>query len=395
MRVKFIVLILIFSIFPIYSQANLSTSNTYIPFFSVDEKITKLLKKSETSTSNKYTLLTHAESLIKASNPAEKYVLYIIKANLATGLDKHHKIINILDNVDVIEKQMNTEQLDTLPFLNVHKKRAESYASIGQFKKAYKEKQLFIEKYNAFLLYQKNKHIFDLETKYETKKKRDINKLLNNQTILKELEINDTLSNEVIQKRNLYILSAVVIMFLFLLLRLSVINRRTRSLAKQDMLTGLYNRKTLFKEGEKVILQCVNNKESLCLLAVYIDDFKKMNHQYGDYIGDEILKKLASIGRESMRTRDIFARLEDAKFIAVLPQSSVGEVKAIAQHIKEKFTLTSFNYVGISQPIGLSLGIVEMQESGQPFEVLLNAGMNVLYDLKDDDGNGVSIYQGF
>ncbi len=393
MRVAIYILVYLLISLPLFSFANLPTTNTYIPFFSIDERITALLEKSEGKTANKDLILENVALLLKTSNPAEQYVLYIIQANLSAGLKKHHNIISILDNVNALESQMNPEQLDTLPFIDVYKKRAESYASIGQFKQAYEAKQRFIEKYNTFLLYEKNKHIFELETKYETKKKRDINKLLNNQTILKEMEINETLSDEVTQKRNLYILSAVGVLFVFLLVRLSVINRRTRNLSKQDMLTGLYNRKTLFREGERVIQRCVTNKENLCLLAIHIDDFKSVNHQYGDYIGDEILKKLAAIGTESMRTRDIFARLEDATFIAVLPQSTVGEVKAIAQHLKEKFNSTNFSYVGIAQAIHLSLGIVEMKESSQSFETLLNAGMDTLYDLKDGKGNSISIYQ--
>lgn len=393
MRIIFQFLLFSLVLIPFYTIANLPPTNTYIPFLSVDDRIIQLLEKSKSGTANKKLLSENVDLLFKTSNPAEQYILYIIQANLFMGINKHSNIINSLDNIDALKDQMNPEQLDTLPFINVYKKRAESYAFMGQFKKAYEAKQRFIKKYNAFILYEKGKYIVELETKYETKKKRYINELLNNQTTLKELEINETLSDEVIQKRNLYILSVVGVLFIFLLFRSWVINRSTRNLSKQDALTRLYNSQTLFTEGQQTIQRCVSNKENLCLLALHIDDFKTINHQYGDYIGDEILKKLALIGLESMRTRDMFSRLEDATFIAVLPQSSIGEVKAIAQRLKDKFTSTSFSYVGISTPIKLSFGIVEMNESCQSFEALLNAGIDVLYDLREGEGNRISIYQ--
>jgi diguanylate cyclase (GGDEF)-like protein len=360
--------------------------------FSIDERITNLLIESQSKTYQNSNLLARVKLLSNDANPAEQYILLLVKANLSTGLRKHHNIIEILDEINVIETNMNPEQLNAQPFIDVYKQRAESYASIGQFKRAYEAKQRFLDKYNAFLLDEKNKHILELETKYETKKKRDINKLLNNQTILKELEINETLSNEVTQRRNIYILGAIALLFIILLARLTVINRRIRNLSKQDMLTGLYNRKTLFRYGKSATNRCISSDQSLCLLAIHIDDFKTINHQYGDYIGDEILKRLATIGKESMRTRDVFARLDDATFIAVLPESTVGEVKAIAQHLKEKFSSVSFNYVGIPQTINLSLGIVELSETLNNFESLLNAGMDVLYHLKDDNGDTISIY---
>lgn len=393
MRIVIPAIFITFLMMSYFSYAVTPSSSLYNPIFSIDERIIQLLDKSEEVNTNKKLLLANVHSLFEKANPAEQYLLHLIEANLASGLMKHQAIINILDEVKNFDNKMNQDQLDSLPFINVFKKRAESYAILGQFEKSYKEKQQFIEKYNNFLLIERNKYIFELEAKYETKKKRDSNQLLSNQTLLKDLEINNSLGNEVTQKRNIYILSALAFLFIVLLVRSIIINKRTRNLSKQDMLTGLYNRKALFSYGEKITKDCLTHNEKLCLLAIHIDHFKKINHQYGDYIGDEVLKKLALIGKESMRNRDVFARLDDATFIAILPESTVGEVKAIAQHIKEKFTSTSFHYIGIPQNLHLSLGIVELNQTYESFESLLHVGMDVLYELKDDDGGRISIYK--
>ena len=380
-------------IMPYFSSAVTQANRSYIPIFSIDERIIQLLAKSEKENTNKKLLLKNVQSLFASANPAEQYLLYSIQANLSSGFLKHQNIITILDEVKNFGNKMNQEQLDSPPFINVFKKRAESYAFLGKFKEAYKEKQQFIEKYNNFLLTDKKKYTFELEAKYETKKKRDTNQLLSDQTVLKDLEINHSLGNEVIQQRNIYILSALGFIFIVLLVRSIVINKRTHNLSQQDMLTGLFNRKALFSYGEKITIDCLHHNEKLCLLAIHIDHFKKINHQYGDYIGDEVLKKLALIGKESMRNRDVFARLDDATFIALLPESTVGEIKAIAQHIKGKFTSTNFHYIGIPQYLDLSLGIVELNQTYESFESLLNVGMDVLYELKDDNGGKISIYK--
>lgn len=375
------------------NHAVTSSANSYIPIFSIDERIIQLLNNSEKKGVNKKRLLKNVHAWSKNANPAEQYLLHLVQANLSSGVMKHQKVINILNKVNDFDSKMNQEQLDSQPFINVFKKRSESYAFLGEFKEAYEEKQKFIEKYKNFLLIEKNKFIFEVEAKYDTKEKRDSNQSLSNQTFLKDLEITHNLSNEVVQKRNIYILSVAGFVFIILLAHSFVTNKRTQNLSQQDMLTGLFNRKALFSYGEKIIADCLNHNEKLCLLAIHIDSFKKTNLKYGDYIGDEVLKKLALIGKESMRHRDVFARLDDATFIALLPESSVGEVKAIALHIKKQFTSTSFHYIGIHQHLNLSLGIVELNQNHESFEPLLNVGMDVLYELKDHEGSKISIYK--
>jgi len=321
----------------------------------------------------------------------------MIQANGVQNTDEvtkpHQQVINYLSQAKALESKINTEQLNRIAFIHLYKKIAHSYAGTGQFKKAYDAKNSFIAKYDTFLKKERNKHIFELEEKYEMNRKKNTHALLNNQSTLKALEISESLNSEVAQRRNIYIVGVLVVIFLLLLVRLFFINKHTSDLSKEDMLTGVRNRKSLFTYGQNLIKRCIDERIGLCLLAINIDDFKRLNDTHGDYIGDEVLKKFALLGIESMRTRDVFARLEDATFIAVLPESTEDEAKAIALHLKAKVGAFNFNYVGIHKKIAMSVSIVELSESLNNFELLLNTGMNTLYEIKDNGGNNVKIYQ--
>lgn len=386
-------IIIFFFIFSINSFANSKHNPTYIPIFSIDERIYNLIIQSESKILNVELMLKTMKLDSKKFNPAENYLYFILQANCARGINQHQQIIHYLQQAKMLESQINQDQLISSPFLDLYKKLAQSYAGIGQFKKAYDAKIVFIKKYDTFLKNERDKHIFELENKYETNRKMNTNVLLNNETALKTLEINESLNNEIVQRRNIYIVAVLVVIFLLLLIRLLSMNKRTSDLSREDMLTGICNRKTLFFYGKNTIKRCIEERISLCLLVINIDEFKLLNDTHGDYIGDEVLKKIASLGVESMRARDVLSRLDDATFIAVLPESSQDEAKAIAQHLKNKIAAFNFNYVGIHHKIKISVGIVELSESLNDFELLLNKGMNTLYDIIDSGGNNIKIYQ--
>ncbi|WP_077341474.1 GGDEF domain-containing protein [Pseudocolwellia agarivorans] len=394
MRLMSVVLLFILAFF--YSTnvfAYDESKPSYTPIVSINEKVNQLLIQSESTPLHTELMLKESHIDFLKLNPAEQYLYLMILANIAKIKNQHNEVITYLLQAQELEPIINEDQLSQLSFLNLYKKLARSYAKVGQFKKAYDANHTYITKYDVFMKSERDKYIFELEDKYETKRKKDINALLNNQTELKALEIDESLHNEILQRRNIYIISFLVFIFLLLLLRLLSMNKRIHELSKEDMLTGARNRKTLFRYGKSAIKRCIENKVGLCLLAVNIDGFKGLNEIHGDYIGDEVLKRFVLLGTESMRTRDIFARLEDATFIIVLPEASEGEAKAIAQHLKEKVAAFNFDYVGIHQQLDISVSIVELSESLNNFELLLNTAMNVLYEMRDGDSNQIKIYQ--
>lgn len=392
MRLVNFMILLVFS-FSFALAAEESNNPFFNPIYSINQNIETLFKQSEVNPESTSSLLKTLNIAFEQLNPAEQYLYLMALANSATGLNKHHQMIEYLLKAKKLEYMINGEQLSRLPFLNLYKKLSDSYAGIGQFKKAYQENEIYIARHETHLEKQREKYIFLLEEKYEAHRKKDINTQLNNQTELKAIQIDESLNNEMVQRRNIYIVGALILVFIFLLLRLLIINKRIKIMSKQDILTGISNRKTLFRYSNSAIKRCAQAEVELCVLAINIDNFKYLNDTYGDYIGDEVLKKFALLGMEAMRNRDIFGRLDDATFIAVLPQASRGEAKAIAQHLKEKVTAFDFNYVGITQGIDISVSIVELSESLDNFEALLNAAMKLLYEIKDAGVNQIKIYR--
>ena len=91
------------------------------------------------------------------------------------------------------------------------------------------------------------------------------------------------------------------------------------SAATRDPLTGCYNRREFDQQIENAVASSKRHNTDLSLFMCDIDHFKHVNDTYGHQAGDVVLKKVADLIQQNMRTHDIFARYGGEEFIAVLP----------------------------------------------------------------------------
>ena len=76
--------------------------------------------------------------------------------------------------------------------------------------------------------------------------------------------------------------------------------------------------------------------DSLCLLMLDIDYFKKFNDNYGHQTGDKVLKLLALVLTESIKTHDVAARYGGEEFAVVLPGSGLDDALAVGELIRDR-----------------------------------------------------------
>lgn len=358
---------------------------SYIPVLSINDKIKQLSLQNEAS-------IDELNVDFYQLNAAEKYLFLMIKANEIRLKGMHEAIIFHLSKAQQLESAINADQLNQTPFIFLYERLANSYAATKRFKEAVGAHKKFMVKHAIFLKNEREKLNFTLEKNYS-------NAILNNQQnkdnssffALKE-NLTQSIGNQVTNKKNIYLVSFIGGIFAVLLFHSRYTAKRIQTLFAEDPLTGLLTRQAIFEQGESIIKQCTEQKQSLCLIAININDFSSLNKQYGDFVGDELLKQFAALVNESMRTRDVFSRIEDATYVAVLPQASVDQAKALAEHLKEKMSNVTFNYIGISEQISVSIGISSMSDTLNNFEMLLNSAMKVLYEIKGSGGKSIKVH---
>ena len=167
--------------------------------------------------------------------------------------------------------------------------------------------------------------------------------------------------------------------------------RRLRELSVRDGLTTLYNKRFLMGRLAGEIEVAVQLKQSLSLLMLDVDDFKRFNDDYGHVEGDQVLIRLARIIRKSARDTDTACRYGGEEFTLILPGAPAGLAGAVAERIRETFARQAFTpRTGKVVSSSVSIGLTEYRE-GEAAEELISRADEALYRAKRSGKNRVEI----
>lgn len=112
-----------------------------------------------------------------------------------------------------------------------------------------------------------------------------------------------------------------------------------------------------------------------------IDDFKLYNDTEGHLAGDEILKHISNIAKESLRVIDIIARFGGEEFAVIMPQTDKEEAFLVAERIrisiKERLPHTWKNFP--RDAITISIGVAAFPSDGKDSKDLINSADKALY----------------
>jgi len=110
---------------------------------------------------------------------------------------------------------------------------------------------------------------------------------------------------------------------------------RIKNLSIRDGLTELYNHKHSMALVANEFERVGRYQEWLSVLMVDIDHFKRINDEHGHPTGDIILRDVARIMRETLRTVDSIGRYGGEEFIAILPHTSYDESKRTGERVRK------------------------------------------------------------
>ena len=109
---------------------------------------------------------------------------------------------------------------------------------------------------------------------------------------------------------------------------------RVRNLSIRDSLTDLYNHRHVMDLVSTEFGREVRYQEGFSLLMIDVDDFKKVNDAYGHPAGDAVLKDLARLLKDALRTVDAVGRYGGEEFVAILPRTPHAEALETAERLR-------------------------------------------------------------
>src|SRR5215207_6855557 len=124
--------------------------------------------------------------------------------------------------------------------------------------------------------------------------------------------------------------------------------------AQTDSLTGLYNHRYFHERLRSELTRSTRSHDSIAVLMLDIDDFKRVNDVYGHGAGDQVLVALADILRQTVRGSDVVCRLGGEEFGVIMASCDAGDAMGLARRLLESAQEHDF---APADTLTLSIGI--------------------------------------
>jgi len=169
--------------------------------------------------------------------------------------------------------------------------------------------------------------------------------------------------------------------------------RRLEEQATTDGLTGLLNKRALLTTADAKLRSARRFGRRLSILIADIDLFKAVNDTHGHDVGDIVIKGLAQIHLNAVRTIDAVARFGGEEFVTICEETDAEGALMLAERIRTEFGKTAFHAKGRTIECSCSFGIATYPDAGHDWDQLFEAADTALYASKRGSRNRSTVHE--
>jgi diguanylate cyclase (GGDEF)-like protein len=163
---------------------------------------------------------------------------------------------------------------------------------------------------------------------------------------------------------------------------------RMKQLAYVDGLTGIHNRRYFEMRIVEELERAGRFQGRMSLIMIDIDNFKKMNDEFGHLLGDEMLRAVSSILKQQLRKMDMVCRYGGDEFAIVVPETAGESAMRVAEKLRRQVE-THF-FPGVPRPVTISCGVADYPAHGITRDEIVAAADSALYLAKQAGRNRVA-----
>jgi diguanylate cyclase (GGDEF)-like protein len=262
--------------------------------------------------------------------------------------------------------------------------RARANAALHNYHDAYGDLEEYVSRYKAANDAERNRQAGALRARFETD--REVER---NASLQRELAVSQEQSHRQAQQLRwnavVVLLGVVVITLLIYFL---VTTRRYRqqlvTLASQDALTGLPNRRRTAELAAAALQAACDTHQPLTLAVIDMDHFKVINDRCGHATGDLVLKEFARAGREALRDSDILGRWGGEEFLLVMPDTPLDLALSSLERLRTLVFGIALPAVGSELRVSISAGLATNEAGARSLDELIARADAALYIAKNE-----------
>lgn len=183
----------------------------------------------------------------------------------------------------------------------------------------------------------------------------------------------------------------VIVMALLSALRANL--KRAEKLSRVDHLTGAVNLRYFSELAQAEISRAQRYNYHFTVAYIDLDNFKRVNDQYGHRIGDEVLRIVVNTAKIQLRSTDVVARIGGDEFTLLLPETEHDGACALITKLQQS-VLTEMQNNG--WPVTLSIGVLTCIAIPHTADELIKMADDLMYSAKNSGKNAISasVYTG-
>jgi diguanylate cyclase (GGDEF)-like protein len=164
---------------------------------------------------------------------------------------------------------------------------------------------------------------------------------------------------------------------------------RVKQLAYLDGLTGIFNRRFFELRILEEIERARRYGTGMAVVMADIDQFKKLNDEFGHLLGDEVLRQVSSLFHQQLRKIDVVCRYGGEEFAILLTQITTPQAIAITEKLRRM--VESFQFPGVPRTITISAGVAAFPTHGKTRDEMIRAADSGLYAAKQAGRNRICL----
>ena len=162
-----------------------------------------------------------------------------------------------------------------------------------------------------------------------------------------------------------------------------------RESSLSDPMTGLNNRRFLEEYVDTLVANVHRRKSGLTVMMLDLDHFKMVNDTYGHDAGDTVLKALAKVLRQSVRTSDLVIRFGGEEFLIILVDTPSSDADMVAEKIRAAVEALTVQAGTVVLRKTISIGLSDFPTDSDTFWQAVKFADVALYQAKEGGRNRV------